>query len=68
MKKKNQRFRRSIFAARDIKKGEKFSKKNLKILRPNIGLSPIFYFKILNKKSNKHFKKNDPIKLNIKKN
>ena len=66
--KKNQRFRRSIFAARDIKKGEKFSKKNIKILRPNIGLSPIFYFKILNKKSNKHFKKNDPIKLNIKKN
>ena len=34
----NKRFRRSLFAARDIKKGEKFSSKNIRSVRPAFGL------------------------------
>ena len=31
---KNKKFRRSIYAYKNIKKGEKFSKKNIKVIRP----------------------------------
>ena len=36
---------------RDIKKGEKFSKKNIKRIRPGNGLPPIYYDRIIGKKS-----------------
>jgi pseudaminic acid synthase len=54
-------FRRSIFAVKDIKKGEKFTKKNLKVIRPNYGLSPKYFEMILGKKSPKNFKKENPL-------
>ena len=59
----NRKFRRSIFASSNIKKGEKFSKKNLKILRPSIGLDPVFFDKMLGKKSLFNIK-NSPINKN----
>ena len=62
---KNKIFRRSIYVSQNIKKGEKFSSNNLKILRPLIGLQPKFFFKILGKKSPKNYKKNSPLKINI---
>ena len=62
---KNKIFRRSIYVSQNIKKGEKFSNNNLKILRPLIGLQPKFFFKIVGKKSPKNFKKNSPLKINI---
>ena len=55
-------FRRSIFAIRNIKKGEKFTKKNIKRIRPGYGLSPIYYEKILNKKSSTQIFKGEPIR------
>lgn len=45
------RFSRSIFVAKDIKKGEVFTQDNLVIKRPNCGLHPRFYEKILGKKA-----------------
>ena len=57
--------KRSIFAIKDIKKGEKFTKENIRVLRPRVGLAPLFYDKILSKKATKKIKKNDPIKLNF---
>ena len=59
---KNLIFRRSIFAIKKIKKGEKLNKNNIRIVRPNIGLEPSKYFKIINKKSNKNYFVGDPIK------
>jgi pseudaminic acid synthase len=44
-------FRRSIYAVSDIKKGEKFTKKNLKVIRPGFGIQPFYFEKLLNKKS-----------------
>ena len=61
---KNLKFRRSIYAIKDIKKNEKFSEKNIKTIRPASGLNPKFYFKILHKKSKKNIKKGSPIKMN----
>jgi len=55
---KNRKFRRSIFTSKDIKKGEKFSKHNLQILRPAIGLEPHYYDALLKKKSPFNIKKN----------
>ena len=47
------KIRRSLFALRDIKKGEKFSRKNIGSFRPLIGLPADMFFKILGKTSKK---------------
>src|SRR3989338_3129017 len=39
----NKRFRRSIFASRSIKKGEKFTSENIRVIRPSFGLEPKYY-------------------------
>ena len=61
-------FRRSIFTTKNIKKGEKFSKDNIKIIRPGHGLEPKYYNKIINKKSPINILKDEPLKSNILKN
>ena len=61
----NRKFRRSIFASKDICKGEKFSKKNLKILRPALGIEPYFFDRLLGQKSRFNIKKDSPIKKNL---
>ena len=55
--------RKSVIAKIDIKKGEKFSLKNLIIKRPGEGLPPIFLDKLIGKKAYKKFKKDDYIKI-----
>ena len=56
------KFRRSIYAISDIKNGEKFTKKNIKIIRPGYGVHPIFFEKLLNKKSPSDINCATPIK------
>lgn len=58
---KNIKFRRSLYVAESIKKGEKFTKHNLKSLRPKIGLDPIYLFKLLGKKTKKNLPYGLPI-------
>ena len=48
---KNKKFRRSIYAYKNIKKGEKFSKKNIKVIRPGYGLDPKYFDQLIGKKS-----------------
>ena len=55
---KNKIFRRSIYASENIKKGEKFTDKNIKTYRPNIGLSASHYLTLLNKRSPINIKEN----------
>lgn len=55
-------YQRSIYATNFIAKGEKFTKKNIKIVRPSGGLKPKYYKKILNKISQKKYFCGDPIK------
>jgi N-acetylneuraminate synthase len=49
-------FRRSIYCSKDIKKGEKFTKSNLKVIRPGYGLEPKYLIKILGRKSKTNIK------------
>ena len=65
VEKKNIINRRSIFVSEKIKKGEKFTKKNIKVIRPGHGLSPLYYNKILNKKCPKNFNEGTPLKKEI---
>ena len=58
-------FRRSIYAVSDIKKGEKFTKKNIRVIRPGFGISPIYFEKLINKKSPFDIKMQAPIKKSL---
>lgn len=51
---KNIKYRRSLFVTQKIRIGEKFTLKNLKSLRPKIGLDPKNIYKLLGKKSKKN--------------
>ena len=53
--------KRSLFAKVDIKKNERFNKKNIFSLRPKIGICASEIKKVINKKANKKIKKNSPI-------
>ena len=59
---KNLIYRRSVFAIKDIEKGEKFTNKNVRSLRPNIGLSPIYFEKLIGKTSKRKIKYGESIK------
>jgi sialic acid synthase SpsE len=51
--------RRSIAARVDIKKGEKLTRENLKLVRPGSGLHPKFYEQLLSRKAAQAIKKED---------
>lgn len=61
----SKKFRRSIYAVKNIQKGKKFTYDNIKIIRPGYGLSPIYYDKIINKKSPFDIKSESPIKRSL---
>lgn len=58
-------YRRSIYAIKNIKKGEKFTEKNIKIIRPGFGLSPELFYKILTKKANCLIQRGEPLSLKV---
>ena len=58
---KNRKLRRSIFISNDIKKGEKFTKDNIKRIRPGNGVHPKYYNKLMNKKVPKNLFKGEPL-------
>ena len=60
-KKSNAIFRRSIFVVKDIKKGEKFNKENVKSIRPGLGIPPKFFEKILGKEASVDLKRGEPL-------
>jgi pseudaminic acid synthase len=58
----NRKFRRSIYSTQIIRKGEKFSVKNIKIIRPGGGLEPRYYEFLINRRSKKNILENSPIR------
>ena len=55
--------RKSIVASTKIKKNERFSNLNITCKRPGTGISPLFFKKLIGKKSVINFNKNDLIRL-----
>ena len=60
---KSKIFRRSIFVVKDIKRGEKLTKKNIRRIRPGYGLEPKFFNKVLGKKTKKNLYAGNPLKI-----
>ena len=48
--------RRSIYVVKDINKGEKITKKNIRIIRPGKGLAPKYFEEILGRETNQNLK------------
>ena len=59
--KKSMIFRRSIYISKDIKKGERFTTNNIRIVRPGYGCSPEFYDSLIGKVAKKDFLSGNPL-------
>lgn len=58
-------YRRSIYVVKDIKKNERFTSNNIKVIRPGYGLEPKHYNQVINKISKKNLKRGDALKKNM---
>lgn len=50
-------FKRSIYVVEDMEEGEMFTERNIRIIRPGLGMYPKYYEHMLGKKINKSVKK-----------
>ena len=62
---KNLNGRRSLYVIKDMKKGEIFSRKNIKSIRPHYGLHPSQLKKILGKKAKKNIRAGTKLSNNL---
>lgn len=58
-------FSRSLFAVKDVKKGEKFTEDNVKSIRPGFGLHPKYISDIIGKMASKDISKGTPLKWDL---
>jgi pseudaminic acid synthase len=59
--KKSLRYKRSLYAVEEVKVGEKFTKRNVRAIRPGDGLATKFYDVIIGKNASKDIKKGTPL-------
>jgi pseudaminic acid synthase len=58
-------FRRSLYVAEDMKRGEKFTAKSLRVVRPGLGLHPRFYEQLLGKSVTRDVRKGTAVDWSI---
>lgn len=56
-------FKRSIYVVKDIKKGEVFSKENVRAIRPGDGLEPKYLESVFGKRAKMHLQRGTPMRL-----
>ena len=61
----NKRWRRSLFAGKDIKKGELFTKENVRDVRPAFGLETKYYDQVLGRKAAEDIQFATPLSWNL---
>ena len=54
-------FRRSIFAIKDIKAGDKFSEENIRVIRPGYGIAPKHFTSLMGNESVRDIKRGEPL-------
>jgi pseudaminic acid synthase len=54
-------FKRSIFVSKDVKKGDKLSSENLRIIRPSTGLAPKYWDEVVGKTAKTDIKAGTPL-------
>lgn len=54
---KSKSYRRSLYVAQDMEAGDRFSEKNLRIVRPGMGLPPKYYDQFIGRRAGKNLKK-----------
>ena len=59
------KYRRSVYVSNDIAKGEEFTRENIQIIRPGLGLEPKYYNIILGKFALRDLKKGTPVDWNV---
>jgi pseudaminic acid synthase len=59
------KFRRSIYVAKDIKAGEKFTKENIRVIRPGYGLEPKYFEKIIGLTAQQDLKAGTPLSFDL---
>ena len=63
--KSNVKYRRSIYVVKDIKKGDKLTKENIKRIRPGFGLESKYYEQILSKTAKFDLARGTPISFHL---
>jgi len=58
-------FRRSLYIAQDVKKGDMLNEKNLRIVRPGLGLAPKYFDLVLGRKVNQDLEKGTAVSWEI---
>lgn len=61
--KKGRQFSRSLFVVQDIKKGERFTRDNVRSIRPGFGLAPEMLTKVLGKKAKQNLHRGTPLRV-----
>lgn len=63
--KPSMKFRRSLYIAVDMKAGDVLTPKNLRSVRPGMGLAPKYYERLLGRRVNRDLKKGNPVTWDI---
>jgi pseudaminic acid synthase len=58
-------FRRSLYVAQDVKKGEAFTAQNIRAIRPGHGLPPKWLEHVLTRKASKDLKRGTPVSFDV---
>lgn len=61
----NRLFRRSIFVTENIKRGERFTPENIRVIRPGHGLMPKYYEQVLGKVAQKDIVRGTPLTFDV---
>ena len=61
----NRSFRKSIFVSKDIKKGEKLTPDNIRVIRPGYGMKPKYYEQVLGQTAIQDLEAGTPLQFNM---
>ena len=61
----NRSFRKSIFVSIDIKKGEKLTPDNIRVIRPGYGMKPKYYEQVLGQTAIQDLDAGTPLQFNM---